>query len=329
MTGDGGAFLLIMPDYSDFPSLFMRNLESIGYDASLITDKLPKFEYKGSQKIKNFFRKTFLKDKSFKKELVRVFREKQFLKIADNLKKDFDYILVIRPDLFPISFIESLKNKTSKLIAYQWDGIDKFPSIKDYFSLFDTFFCFEDVVGISNIKKTTNFYFDYESVDKKLSHETKKPIIFYFVGLDWENRRQKINDFVEFADKSNYKLDFYLQEFEKNNDPNEKIKYIKNRISFAENLNFVKKSDVLVDFVDPRHTGLSIRFFEGIYYHKKVITDNKEVKKYDFYNPDNIFVLEHDNYDLIPKFIAKPYCELPTEIVKYYGFSEWIQRIIS
>ena len=82
-----------------------------------------------------------------------------------------------------------------------------------------------------------------------------------------------------------------------------------------------------MDFVDPRQVGLSIRFFEGMYYKKKVITDNKMVKNYDFYHPNNIFVLEN-NYQDIHDFLKTPYYEISEEIVKKYGFSGWIRKII-
>ncbi len=320
-------FLLVIPDYSDFPILFMKNLERSCFQATLVTDKLPDFKYQGTEKFQNFYRKTFLKDKNFKKDLVAVFRQKEFLKIANNLTQNFDYILVIRPDMFPISFIQKLKQQTSKLIAYQWDGIEKFPKVKAYFSLFDSFFCFENVSGFDNIKKTTNFYFDFDDFDVHQSNLKNISPVFYFVGLDWENRREKIDKFVAFANENSIFLDFYLQEFEKNKNKNPQITYIKNRITFAENIENVKKSDILLDFVDPRQVGLSIRFFEGIYYRKKVITDNLNVKIYDFYHPDNIFVLENDNYDLILEFIKKPYHNLPDEIINKYGFSEWIKNI--
>lgn len=319
-------FLLVMPDYSDFPELFMRNLEKSGFQASLITDKLPDFIYQGNERIVNFFRKTFLKDKNFKKNLVANFKQNEFLKIANDLNQEFDYILVIRPDEFPISFIEKLRNKTSKLIAYQWDGIEKFPAVKNYFSLFDSFFCFEKV-NVENVKEITNFYFDFDDFQSTQTIQKNTSPIFYFVGLDWENRREKINKFVQFAVESNFSINFYLQEFEKNENKNPNIKYIKTRITFAENLEFVQKSDILVDFVDPRQVGLSIRFFEGMYYKKKVITDNKMVKNYDFYHPNNIFVLEN-NYQDIHDFLKTPYYEISEEIVKKYGFSGWIRKII-
>lgn len=320
-------FLLVMPDYSDFSELFMENLERCEFRASLITDKLPDFKYQGNERLLNFFRKTFLKDKNFKKELATKFKQKEFLQLANDLKQTFDYILVIRPDQFPISFIEELRKKTSKLIAYQWDGIEKFPEVKNYFSLFDSFFCFEEVENVKNVKKITNFYFDFDDFHPSGTIKKNTAPIFYFVGLDWENRRNKINKFVQFAVENNFSLNFYLQEFDKNESKNTNIKYIKNRITFAENLEFVKESDILLDFVDPRHDGLSIRFFEGMHYKKKVITDNKMVRNYDFYHPNNILVLEN-NYQDIDEFLKIPYYGISEEIVKKYGFSSWIKKII-
>lgn len=320
-------FLLIMPEYSDFPDLFMKNLKKSGFQPSIITDKLPDFKYRGNERLLNFFKKTFLKDKIYKKKLVAQFKQKEFLKIANKLTENYDYILVIRPDQFPIFFIEKLKMKTSKLIGYQWDGIDKFPEVKNYFSLFDSFFCFEEVKDVVNVKKITNFYFDFDNFKSLQSIQKNTAPIFYFVGLDWENRRNKINEFVKFALENNILLKFYLQEFDKNENKNTNINYITNRITFAENLEFVKKSDVLLDFVDPRHVGLSIRFFEGMYYKKKVITDNTTVKNYNFYHSNNIFIID-DNYEDIEGFLKVPYYEISREIVKYYSFESWIKRIL-
>ncbi|WP_228453698.1 hypothetical protein [Chryseobacterium manosquense] len=81
--------------------------------------------------------------------------------------------------------------------------------------------------------------------------------------------------------------------------------------------------------MDPRQVGLSFRFFEGLYYRKKIITDNLMVKKYDFYHPDNIFVIENGNNAAILEFLKRPYQELPEHIVKKYSFSEWIFRMLS
>ncbi len=322
-------FLLVMPDYSDFPKLFIKNLEQLGFRTSLITNGFPDYKYKGTERIVNFYRKTFFKDRSYKRKLIADFQKREFLRIAEELSADFNYILVIRPDVFPISFIKKLKTKTEKFIAYQWDGIEKFPEVKKYVSFFDSFFCFETVPGFDGIKQTTNFYFDFDNFKPTQIQIKRSQPVFYFVGLDWEIRRKKIEKFVTFAINNGFKLDFYLQEFEKNEHKNLNIHYLKNRITFAENIELVKNADLLLDFLDPRQVGLSIRFFEGLYYRKKIITDNVAIRNYDFYHSNNILIIENDDYSAVEEFVKKPYYELPEDIVRKYGFSEWIIRILN
>lgn len=317
-----------MPDYSDFPDLFIKNLEKEGFIGYLITDKIPKFKYKGAEKIKNFFIKNFLRNKDYKRKLVAIHQSEELLKKIQTIQEKMDYTLVIRPDVFPIPFIEKLKNKTEKLIAYQWDGINKFPEIKNYYHLFDCFFCFDKDSSQTNLKQITNFYFDIYPPQHK-PYNMQKPKLYY-VGLYWKNREQKINNFIDYISKIdlNIDLDFNLQLLHEISDKKKEIKYLKERISFQDNLKKVIDSDVLLDFVDPLHHGLSIRFFESLYYQKKIITDNLTVKDYDFYNENNIFVLSKNNENEIKNFLLKPYEVIPENIVKKYSFSSWIKEII-
>ncbi|WP_228731997.1 MULTISPECIES: hypothetical protein [Pseudomonas] len=44
--------------------------------------------------------------------------------------------------------------------------------------------------------------------------------------------------------------------------------------------------------LEPGQAGLSFRFFEAMTSRKKVITTNKSVVDYDFYNPANILVID-------------------------------------
>jgi hypothetical protein len=319
-------FLLVMPDYSDFPILFSDNLKKEGFEPFLITDNVSKFRYKGTESIKNFFIKNILRNKEYKQNLISRHYLEELNKNLSEIEGNLDYILVIRPDNFPIPFIKNLKKRTKKLIAYQWDGIEKFPEIKNYFNLFDTFFCFENVESQANIRPITNFYFDHLPYSHK-KYNTEKPKL-YFVGLYWKSREEKIDKFIDRISDFPVELSIFIQYFKEPEKKNDKIKYIQNRISFRENLELVKDSDILLDFVDPLHNGLSIRFFEGMYYKKKVITDNIMVKNYDFYHPDNIFVIEHDNYENIEQFLKTLYKELPESIVTKYGFGSWIRNII-
>jgi len=47
-----------------------------------------------------------------------------------------------------------------------------------------------------------------------------------------------------------------------------------------------------LDLVQGNQTGLSFRVFEAMALQKKLITDNKAIRNYPFYNPNNILILD-------------------------------------
>ena len=59
---------------------------------------------------------------------------------------------------------------------------------------------------------------------------------------------------------------------------------------------------------------------------KKLVTGNTRVKDYDFYRPENIFILENNNTDGLKDFLAVPYHEVEKKIVDNYDFVNWLDR---
>ena len=76
------------------------------------------------------------------------------------------------------------------------------------------------------------------------------------------------------------------------------------------------------------HNGLSFRIFEAIKYEKKLITNNKTVKQYDFYHPNNIFVFEEDNFQGLENFLKVAYTPLSEEIKQKYSFTNWLRYVL-
>jgi hypothetical protein len=59
-----------------------------------------------------------------------------------------------------------------------------------------------------------------------------------------------------------------------------------------------------------------------------MITNNKSIVNYDFYHPNNIFILTDSNLDSLEDFVKLPYVEIPEEIVMKYNFKNWIKKIL-
>jgi len=90
-------------------------------------------------------------------------------------------------------------------------------------------------------------------------------------------------------------------------------------------LESVQKAGLLIDIKACEHDGLSFRVFEAIKYSKKLITDNASVKRYDFYRPENIFVVENGCFDGLSEFLTTPNTPLREEIIQKYSFTNWLK----
>lgn len=97
-------------------------------------------------------------------------------------------------------------------------------------------------------------------------------------------------------------------------------------IPYSEYLSLISKSRSIVDVQPVGQTGLTLRPMEAIFFKKKLITDNPFIKGQDFYHPNNIFVLNVDDFEKIDEFLRIPYYEIDYSILKRYNFSSWLQR---
>ncbi len=65
---------------------------------------------------------------------------------------------------------------------------------------------------------------------------------------------------------------------------------------------------------------------ESIFLKRKLITNNRNVKKYNFYHPKNIFLIGEDSWDTIQSFIKEDVVEIEKSIIEEYEFKYWFQR---
>src|SRR5665648_774160 len=100
----------------------------------------------------------------------------------------------------------------------------------------------------------------------------------------------------------------------------------KKHLSYDDVLVELGKSKAILDFLCDTNDGLSIRPMESIFFKKKLITNSQLIADYDFYRPQNIFILGLDDLSDLPKFLNSPYEEVDKEIIKKYDFEHWLKR---
>ena len=321
--------LLCMPDHFSIYENFSQGMKEVGMDLKLI---LPPnfFHYrKKKEKIINFLRKTFLLDKKYKNKLRRQFDIDCYKEwVKDIPEKSLDYVLIIRPDLIPQEALQALLRLGKKTIGYQWDGLNIYSEVFACIPMFDTFYVFdpEDYQKYketySNLRLTHNFFFEGEEVTNK----TYRNEGVFYRGSYSPSRIEDTTLVVNELAKYDVFIDVQLLHY-KDKRPtinNRNIGLFEQQIDFGEYLEMVKNAKILLDFKAIGHNGLSLRFFESLKYEKKLITNNTSVVDYDFYNPNNIFILHKDSLEDLEKFIRSDYEKLPTEVVESYSFKAWL-----
>jgi hypothetical protein len=105
------------------------------------------------------------------------------------------------------------------------------------------------------------------------------------------------------------------------------IEIRKERINQEDLGEFYSQTNVILDLIRDKQSGLSFRIFEAMAYQKKIITSNAYVKDYDFYNPNNILILDENNVQIDSTFFVTPYQPIPEEIYQKYTLSHWVNTI--
>lgn len=82
-------------------------------------------------------------------------------------------------------------------------------------------------------------------------------------------------------------------------------------ISYVDSLKLVQKSNCIIDIVlDPEQSGLSLRAYEAIAFNKKLITNNKSIFEFPFYNPSFMYYfndIQEINEDFLRKRVKVDY----------------------
>lgn len=326
------SIIIVIPNDFGLPESFKKNLEFLGMQVHLLpySDDYKSLTF--SDRIKHTLCKIFKKDRSYKKRVLEHNRMQSHRiihhKILSTISDKTDYALLLRPDLLHDDVIEKIKQSTKKMIAYQWDGLDRYPDIKSKVKYFDHFFVFDkkDLSYNSKFKLINNFYFDYD-----LTCDTVSENDVFFIGSHIDNRMPKLKEISLYLKENNFKTSInvmgssrrYIRE-----NPQSGIHHIGKALNFQENYDTIKKSTAILDLVNNVHNGLSFRVFESIGLKKKLITNNSEVKNYDFYDENNIFVLGDRKLEDLKEFISTPYRKIDDTIMEKYSFTNWIYQIL-
>lgn len=141
-----------------------------------------------------------------------------------------------------------------------------------------------------------------------------------------KGRYEELKEIRDELNKRNIECDFTLVK-EKNKQYDPQDDWVKDEgIPYPEFLQRTLDSDILVDLVQKNQVGITVRVLEALFYNKKLITNNPDVKNYPFYDERNIFVWNTNERSGFDTFMKSRYCEVSDEIRKKYTVLKWLNR---
>lgn len=248
---------------------------------------------------------------------------------------NIDYLILVSPESISVDTLLEIKkiNKKIKIITYMWDSFDNKKQAKKLIDLSDFFFTFDPLDSENyNVELLPLFYLpDYEDLGdlSEVKYECS------FIGTahsDRYNVLKKITNRVEnkfLFLYTPYKLVFLYKKYIAKELKGLSLKDVSScPLSRNVVVNIIKNSKSVIDINHPSQVGLTMRTIEVLGSKRKLITTNKEIKKYDFYNENNIFYYNdklNNQDDMLKLFLNKPFIEIDQDIYRKYSLNNWVQ----
>lgn len=262
--------------------------------------------------------------KFFGVNLKDIMEDKGRLKDLSKLDNNYDVIIKLGRVFIKEEELKLLKDKGKKLICHYWDTIsydelDKFELDKKYFdkiSSYDRENCKE-----FKLKYLPNFYFEEEKIKKD---EIKD---IYCIMSDF-TKKELLERISEYCIKNRIKADINLVN-EKLAQTKSNIKILEKGIELEQMIKKCKSTKAILEIIRDRNKAPSMRTMDCIGLRKKLITNNKSIIEEDFYNSNNILIIDENNINIPNEFFLTPYEELSRDIYEKYNLKNWLKELLN
>jgi len=255
-----------------------------------------------------------------------------------NKGKEYDYILVVRGEGFDEKSMQLLKKNfpSARFILYLWDSL-KNTNTKNIFEFFDKVLSFDkqdsqnnpglihrplffcppyrviskivpnryDVMFLGKVH--SDRYSFIKQLEKKIIEQGRSTFFYFYFSSKFLFYQKRLTD-ASFRKTSIKDFEFKM-------------------LSANEVAEYMANTKCSLDIQHPLQTGLTMRTIEVLGAKRKLITTNEIIKSYDFYNENNICIVDRKNPVIDPAFIDSPYQEIDNDLYEYYSLEGWVDSI--
>lgn len=236
----------------------------------------------------------------------------------------FDVALIINPAQIEPKQLTTALSASERRIAYLYDSFSRWPMSREALAVYDEVFSFDpENAEQYGLKKLHNFIYDDYVADGDPGEYSA------FVVMAGKDRVPALEGLARAFDQlgvTDYK---FLVQCKPIPGAHPGVTFFDQRMSLESVGELVKRSRIILDISKPGQAGLSFRFFEAMAARKKVITTNRHVLDYDFYNPANILVIDEADPVIPESFVSAPYADIPAPIYRKYTLQGWTETVFA
>lgn len=327
MSLEGKKIIIISVSFFNYEKLIKKELESRGAEVDIFDERPSNSTYA----------KAIIR---LKRSAYQIQINQYYQKLLEEIQTNsYDYFLLIKGEVIPDFFVEKLKvlNPQMILIYYNYDSFANNPNAKGVIKYFNRKFSFDPIDSKRFGMQFRPLFFadDYEKIrtsDNKVKYEAA------FIGTAHSDRYLisekvkrllleqglKMFTFYYFPSKMVLKIQkLYTAALKPINIRNVSFKSLLHQ----EIIKIYEETHCILDINHPGQTGLTMRTFETLGAGRKLITTNEEIKKYPFFNDDNVLIVNRHNLLLDPAFFRKPYQDLGEDMYRKMSLKGWVDEV--
>lgn len=252
-------------------------------------------------------------------------------------RTSYDLVFVVNGQTLSSEFLKTLKTNyaTAQFVLYMWDSMANRPSAVRNTSFFDRVLTFDR-------RDAAAYDMTFRPLFYSRGFDTPPGGVFQydisFIGTAHSDRAKIVSDIDRFlpADARRFWY-LYLQArwvFAAYKLTNPTFRSTKiSQVSFQP---MAKKtvqavmagSRAILDIEHPRQIGLTMRTFETLGASKKLVTTNREVESYDFFDAANICVVSREDAVIAKGFLEADYQPLAASLRHKYSLAGWVDEIL-
>ena len=170
-----------------------------------------------------------------------------------------------------------------------------------------------------------HYFYEYEEEYEEIknrSTDIRQDILF--IGAD-KDRMKSLQDLEREFSKRDLSFYYRVVPDKRGRYTHEQAKHLlKERIPYTQIAKAIAESRAVLDFTSAGQSGITLRSMECIFFGKKLITNNDDVVHYDFYNDNNVFLLNQRSFAELQKFMSTEFM-LDKDVKNCYTKEYWME----